>query len=126
MKSLRRKPKVLLISFPHNPTTTCVDLDFFREIVRLAREHGTMIIHDFAYADLGFDGYKPPSILQVEGAKDVAVEIDVIDQAEAADALAEAALWERVRGAGRADDLDLFLRLYPNSRFQACRDRVAS
>jgi len=70
-----RKPKLLLISFPHNPTTTCVDLDFFREIVRLAREHGTMIIHDFAYADLGFDGYKPPSILQVEGAKDVAVEI---------------------------------------------------
>src|SRR3984885_15351489 len=70
-----RKPKILLISFPHNPTTTCVDLDFFREIVRLAREHGTMIIHDFAYADLGFDGYKPPSILQVEGAKDVAVEI---------------------------------------------------
>ncbi len=70
-----RKPKLLLISFPHNPTTTCVDLDFFREVVRLAREHGTMIIHDFAYADLGFDGYRPPSILQVEGAKDVAVEI---------------------------------------------------
>jgi len=70
-----RKPKFLLISFPHNPTTTCVDLDFFREVVRMAREHGTMIIHDFAYADLGFDGYKPPSILQVEGAKDVAVEI---------------------------------------------------
>jgi alanine-synthesizing transaminase len=70
-----RKPKLLLISFPHNPTTTCVDLDFFREVVRLAREHGTMIIHDFAYADLGFDGYQPPSILQVEGAKEVAVEI---------------------------------------------------
>jgi histidinol-phosphate/aromatic aminotransferase/cobyric acid decarboxylase-like protein len=69
------KPKMLLISFPHNPTTTCVDLDFFREIVALAHEHGTMIIHDFAYADLGFDGYKAPSILQVEGAKDVAVEI---------------------------------------------------
>src|SRR5579863_9919338 len=69
------KPKMLLISFPHNPTTTCVDLDFFREIVELAREHGTMIIHDFAYADLGFDGYQAPSILQVEGAKDVAVEI---------------------------------------------------
>jgi alanine-synthesizing transaminase len=68
-------PKVLLISFPHNPTTTCVDLDFFREIVALAREHGTMIVHDFAYADLGFDGYQAPSILQVEGAKDVAVEI---------------------------------------------------
>jgi alanine-synthesizing transaminase len=70
-----RKPKLLLISFPHNPTTTCVDLDFFRAIVRLAREHGTLVVHDFAYADLGFDGYKPPSILQVEGAKDVAVEI---------------------------------------------------
>ena len=70
-----RKPKVLLISFPHNPTTTCVDLDFFREIVRLAHRHGTLIVHDFAYADLGFDGYMPPSILQVEGAKEIAVEI---------------------------------------------------
>ena len=70
-----KKPKMLLISFPHNPTTTCVDLDFFREIVALAREHETMVVHDFAYADLGFDGYKPPSILQVEGAKEVAVEI---------------------------------------------------
>ena len=69
------RPKVILISFPHNPTTTCVDLDFFREVVRLARHHGSYIVHDFAYADLGFDGYKPPSILQVEGAKDVAVEI---------------------------------------------------
>jgi alanine-synthesizing transaminase len=70
-----RKPKLLLISFPHNPTTTCVELDFLQEIVRLAARHGTMIIHDFAYADLGFDGYKPPSILQVEGAKEIAVEI---------------------------------------------------
>src|SRR5438874_1740774 len=70
-----KKLKLLLISFPHNPTTTCVDLDFFREIVRLARTHGTLVVHDFAYADLGFDGYKPPSILQVEGASDVAVEI---------------------------------------------------
>jgi alanine-synthesizing transaminase len=70
-----RKPKMLLISFPHNPTTTCVDLDYMREIVRLARENGTFIVHDFAYADLGFNGYKPPSILQVEGASEVAVEI---------------------------------------------------
>ncbi|MBS1856808.1 MAG: aminotransferase class I/II-fold pyridoxal phosphate-dependent enzyme [Acidobacteria bacterium] len=70
-----RKPKVLLISFPHNPTTTCVDLDFMKEIVRLARHHGTLVVHDFAYADLGFDGYKPPSILEVEGAKEIAVEI---------------------------------------------------
>src|ERR1700674_1605451 len=69
------KPKMLLISFPHNPPPPCVDLDFFREVIRLAREHGTMVVHDFAYADLCFDGYKAPSILQVEGAKEVAVEI---------------------------------------------------
>jgi alanine-synthesizing transaminase len=70
-----RKPKMILVSFPHNPTTTCVDLDFFREIIRMAAHHGTLVVHDFAYADLGFDGYKPPSILQVEGAREVAVEI---------------------------------------------------
>jgi alanine-synthesizing transaminase len=74
-RSSSRKPKMVLISFPHNPTTTCVELDFFREIIDLAREHGAMVVHDFAYADLGFDGYKPPSILQVPGAKEVAVEI---------------------------------------------------
>ncbi len=70
-----KKPAMLLLSFPHNPTTQCVDLDFFKEIIRLAAHHGTMVVHDFAYADLGFDGYKPPSILQVDGAKEVAVEI---------------------------------------------------
>ncbi|MEP6716292.1 MAG: aminotransferase class I/II-fold pyridoxal phosphate-dependent enzyme [Terriglobia bacterium] len=70
-----KPPKMLLISFPHNPTTTCVDLAFLTEIVELARKHGTLIVHDFAYADLGFDGYVPPSILQVPGAKEVAVEI---------------------------------------------------
>src|SRR5271154_3440119 len=70
-----RKPRMILISFPHNPTTHCVDLQFFRDIVALAARHGTMIVHDFAYADLGFDGYEPPSILQVEGAQEIAVEI---------------------------------------------------
>jgi len=70
-----RKPKLILISFPHNPTTHCVDLDFFREIVAMAHRHGTMIVHDFAYADICFDGYQAPSILQVPGAKDIAVEI---------------------------------------------------
>jgi alanine-synthesizing transaminase len=70
-----KPPKMLLISFPHNPTTTCVDLAFLTEIVELARAHGTLIVHDFAYADLGFDGYTPPSILEVPGAKDIAVEI---------------------------------------------------
>lgn len=74
-KIYQPKPKLLLISFPHNPTTTCVELDFFREIIRIARAHGTLVVHDFAYADLCFDGYKAPSILQVEGAKEVAVEI---------------------------------------------------
>jgi len=74
-RTAAKPPKVILISFPHNPTTICVDLDFMREIVALARQHGTYIIHDFAYAELGFDGYRPPSILQVEGAADHAVEI---------------------------------------------------
>ncbi len=69
------RPKIILISFPHNPTTHCVDLDFHRAIVALAREHGAMIVHDFAYADLCFDGYRAPSIMEVEGATDVAVEI---------------------------------------------------
>jgi len=68
-------PKMLLLSFPHNPTTHCVDLDFFKEIVRLASHYGTMVVHDFAYADLKFDGYEPPSLLQVEGAKEIGVEI---------------------------------------------------
>jgi alanine-synthesizing transaminase len=67
--------KMLLISFPHNPTTHSVDLDFMKEIVRMAAHHGTMIVHDFAYADICFDGYKAPSILQVEGAKEIACEI---------------------------------------------------
>lgn len=70
-----KKPKMILISFPHNPTTVCVDLDYMREIVDLAREHGTYIVHDFAYAELAFDGYRPPSILQIPGATDYAVEI---------------------------------------------------
>jgi alanine-synthesizing transaminase len=70
-----RKPRMILISFPHNPTTQCVDLDFFREIIRLAAHHGTMVVHDFAYADLCFDGYQAPSILQIDGAQEIAVEI---------------------------------------------------
>ncbi|MBW2107718.1 MAG: alanine transaminase [Deltaproteobacteria bacterium] len=68
------KPKMLIISFPHNPTTEVVDLDFFKKIVEYARENDILVIHDLAYADLVFDGYKPPSFLQVPGAKDVGVE----------------------------------------------------
>jgi alanine-synthesizing transaminase len=70
-----RKPKIVLISFPHNPTTQCVDLDFFKDVIALARHHGSLVVHDFAYADLCFDGYRAPSILQVPGAKEVACEI---------------------------------------------------
>src|SRR5579864_5160680 len=74
-KKSSKAPRMILISFPHNPTTQCVDLDFFRAVIRMAAHHGTMVVHDFAYADLCFDGYKAPSILQVEGAEEVAVEI---------------------------------------------------
>lgn len=69
------KPRVIVLSFPHNPTTTCVDLDFMQRMVDFAREKEVVLVHDNAYADLGFDGYEPPSILQAEGAKEVAVEL---------------------------------------------------
>ncbi len=69
------KPRTLVISFPHNPTTVCVDVDFFRRIVEFAKERDVVVVHDNAYADLGFDGYDPPSILQVPGAKDCCVEL---------------------------------------------------
>ncbi|MDX9786838.1 MAG: aminotransferase class I/II-fold pyridoxal phosphate-dependent enzyme [Desulfobacterales bacterium] len=68
------KPKMLIISYPHNPTTETVELDFFEKIVAYAKEHDIMVVHDFAYADLVFDGYKAPSFLQAKGAKDVGVE----------------------------------------------------
>lgn len=69
------KPRVLIVSFPHNPTTTCVDLDFFERLVAYARDKGIFLIHDFAYADISFDGYMPPSILEVPGADEIAVEL---------------------------------------------------
>jgi alanine-synthesizing transaminase len=69
------KPRVIVLSFPHNPTTTCVDLAFMQRVVDFAREKEVILVHDNAYADLGFDGYRPPSILQAEGAKEVAVEL---------------------------------------------------
>jgi alanine-synthesizing transaminase len=75
VKSSPSRPKFLILSFPSNPTTQVVGLPFFEKIVAFAREHKMLVIHDFAYADLYFDGPKPPSILQVKGAKDVAVEI---------------------------------------------------
>jgi len=68
------KPKVLVLCFPHNPTTETVELEFFEKVVDFAKEHDILVIHDFAYADIVFDGYKPPSFLQAKGAKDVGVE----------------------------------------------------
>ena len=68
------RPKALIVNFPSNPTTQCVELPFLARLVELAKEHGFYLIHDLAYADIAFDGYKPPSVLEVPGAKDVAVE----------------------------------------------------
>jgi alanine-synthesizing transaminase len=68
------KPKMLVLGFPSNPTAKCVELEFFERIVQLAREHDIMLVHDLAYADITFDGWKAPSIMQVPGARDVAVE----------------------------------------------------
>jgi len=68
------RPKMLVLNFPGNPTTQCVELDFFEKIVKIAREHNIWVIHDLAYADIVFDGYKAPSILEVPGAEEIAVE----------------------------------------------------
>jgi len=68
------RPKALIVNFPSNPTTECVELPFLARLVALAREHGFYLIQDLAYADIAFDGYKPPSVMQVPGAKEVAVE----------------------------------------------------
>jgi alanine-synthesizing transaminase len=69
------KPRVIVVSFPHNPTSACVDFAFMERLVNFALEHEVVICHDFAYADLGFDGYRPPSILQVPRAKECCVEL---------------------------------------------------
>jgi len=74
IRELIPKPKMLILGFPSNPTAKCVELEFFERIVALAREHDIMLVHDLAYADITFDGWKAPSIMQVPGARDVAVE----------------------------------------------------
>jgi len=68
------KPKMMVLGFPSNPTALCVDLDFFARVVALAKQHDILVVHDLAYADIVFDGYQAPSIMQVPGARDVAVE----------------------------------------------------
>jgi len=74
------KPKVIVLSFPHNPTTASVDLDFWGEMVEFAKRSNIIIVHDFAYAQMGFDGYTPPSVLQIHGAKDCAVEFTTMSK----------------------------------------------
>jgi len=71
----RTRPRALVVSYPHNPTTACVETAFFERLVALARERDLLVVHDFAYADLAFDGHRPPSILEVEGAADCCVEL---------------------------------------------------
>src|SRR6476661_479956 len=74
IRELTPKPKMLIIGFPSNPTAQCVDLPFFERVVKIAREHDILVVHDLAYADIVFDGYHAPSIMQVPGAREVAVE----------------------------------------------------
>src|SRR5256714_11205582 len=74
IRELTPKPKMIVIGFPSNPTAQCVELEFFERVVAIAREHAMMVVHDLAYADIVFDGWKAPSIMQVPGAREVAVE----------------------------------------------------
>src|SRR5260221_4375870 len=74
------KPKMLIIGFPSNPTAMCVEYDFFEKIISIARQHNILVVHDLAYADITFDGWQAPSIMQVPGARDVAVEFFTMSQ----------------------------------------------
>lgn len=75
MRTVHPRPKVLICSFPSNPTAYCVDVKFFEELVSFAKKNELLLVHDLAYADISFDGYEPPSIMQASGAKDIAVEL---------------------------------------------------
>jgi alanine-synthesizing transaminase len=74
------KPKVLFINYPHNPTAHTVDVDFFAEVVKVAKRHQMLVVHDFAYGGIAFDGYRPPSFLATPGAKDVGVEFSTMSK----------------------------------------------
>ena len=99
------RPRVLLCSFPHNPTTACADRDELQRLVDFAREKEMVLVHDFAYADLAFDGYRPPSIFECEGAKDVAVELYSLTKGFSL------AGWRVAFVAGRADVVAALARL---------------
>lgn len=74
------KPRLIILSFPHNPTGACVDLDFWGQVVEFCKRENILLVHDFAYYQLGFDGYQPPSVLQIPGAKDIAVEVTTMSK----------------------------------------------
>src|SRR5713226_5583877 len=80
IRELTPKPKMLVIGFPSNPTAQCVDLAFFERVIAIAREHDILVVHDLAYADIVFDGYQAPSIMQVPGAREVAVEFFTVSK----------------------------------------------
>ncbi len=80
IRELIPKPKMLIIGFPSNPTAMCVELEFFERVIAIAKEHDILVVHDLAYADITFDGWKAPSIMQVPGARDVAVEFFTISK----------------------------------------------
>jgi alanine-synthesizing transaminase len=99
------RPRVLICSFPHNPTTACVDRDELQRLVDFARERELVLVHDFAYADLGFDGYKPPSVFECDGAREVAVELYSLTKGFSL------AGWRIAFVAGRADVVGALARL---------------
>ncbi|MEM9826289.1 MAG: aminotransferase class I/II-fold pyridoxal phosphate-dependent enzyme [Planctomycetota bacterium] len=79
-RHLAPRPKMLIVNYPHNPSSAVIEPDFFVDVVRLAKRHGFLVIHDFAYADVAFDGYVPPSFLAAPGAKDVGVEFTTMSK----------------------------------------------
>jgi alanine-synthesizing transaminase len=99
------RPRVLICSFPHNPTTACVDRDELQRLVDFARERELVLVHDFAYADLAFDGYRPPSVLECDGAREVAVELYSLTKGFSL------AGWRIAFVAGRADVVGALARL---------------
>jgi alanine-synthesizing transaminase len=99
------RPRVLICSFPHNPTTACADLALMQGLVDFAREKELVLVHDFAYADLAFDGYRPPSVFEAEGARDVAVELYSLTKGFSV------AGWRVAFVLGRADVIGALARL---------------
>jgi alanine-synthesizing transaminase len=99
------KPRVIVLSFPHNPTTATVELDFFQQVVDFAREREVIVVHDNAYAELGYDGFQPPSILQAEGAKECAVELYTLTKSFSM------AGWRLAFLAGKADVVQALAKL---------------